>query len=105
MNRASVVKFDDVKQSPEVYVSLPEPIPLGSKIHFSFTLNRMNKGRTEEFRVNGEFRVTSVVIDLIKGKSQQLVTVSSTGIAPIWIAVKSTSKKLAPTHYGPTKVL
>jgi hypothetical protein len=105
MNQASVVKFDDVKQSPEVRMDLPSPIPIGSKLKLAFTLNRMNKGRTEELRVSGEFQVTSVITDLTKGKSKQVVTVSSIGLAPSWVAIKTATRKLAPTKSGPTKVL
>ena len=105
MNRASIVKFADMKQSPEVRMDLPEPIPLGSKIKLAFTLNRVRRGRTEELKVNGEFQVTSVATDLTRGNPKQVVTISSIGIAPSWVAVKSASKKLSPTHCGPTKVL
>jgi len=106
MTQPSVVKFDDVKQSPEMRMDLPSPIPLGSKLRLAFTLTRTNKSRTEELRVQGEFQVTSVTTDLTKGKPVQVVTVSSMGLAPSWVAVKSptTTKKLAPTHSGPTKV-
>jgi len=106
MSEASVVKFDDVKQSPEVRMELPSPLPLGSKIRLSFTIKRMHGGRSEELRVNGEFQVTSVVTDATKGNLKQIVTVSSTGLAPSWVAVKSTYvKKLAPAKSDPTKVL
>jgi hypothetical protein len=105
MNRATIVKFADMKQSPEVLMDLPEPIPLGSKVKLAFTLSRVNRGRTEELKVNGEFQVTSVITDLTRGTTKQVVTVSSIGLAPAWVAIKSTSKKLAPTHCGPTKVL
>jgi len=107
MTQASVVKFDDVKQSPEVRMELPSPIPIGSKIRLAFTLTRSNKGRTEELRVNGEFQVTTVITDTTKGKVLQVVTVSATGLAPSWVAVKNPTiaKKLAPTRSGPTKVL
>lgn len=107
MDQASIVKFDDVKQSPEVRMDLPSPIPIGSRIRLTFTLTRNNRGRTEELRVSGEFQVTSSIIDRTRGKSIQVVTVSSTGLAPSWMAVKKhpTTRKLAPTHNGPTKVL
>jgi len=107
MTQASIVKFDDVKQSPEMRMDLPSPIPIGSKVRLAFTVTRTNKGRTEELRVNGEFQVTSVITDASKGKPVQVVAVSSIGLAPSWVAVKSppATKKLAPTHSGPTKVL
>lgn len=107
MTQASIVKFDDVKQSPEMRMDLPSPIPLGSKIRLAFTLTRPNKNRTEELRVNGDFQVTSVTIDLTTGKPMQVVTVSSSGLSPSWVAIKSPTitKKLAPTHSGPTKLL
>lgn len=105
MNRASIVKFADMKQSPEVRMDLPEPIPLGSKIKLAFTLSRVHRGRTEELKVNGDFQVTSVVTDLTRGSTKQVVLVSSVGLAPSWVAIKSPTKKLAPTHCGPTKVL
>jgi hypothetical protein len=106
MAQASTVKFDDVKQSPEMRMDLPSPIPIGSKIRLAFTLTRTNKGRTEELRVNGEFQVTTVITDATKGKAVQVVTVSATGLAPSWVAIKSPpATKLAPTHSGPTKVL
>jgi hypothetical protein len=106
MVQASIVKFDDVKQSPEMRMELPLPIPIGSKLRLAFTLTRTNKGRTEELRVNGEFQVTTVITDATKGKVVQVVTVSSVGLAPSWVAIKSPPAiKLAPTHNGPTKVL
>jgi hypothetical protein len=106
MAQASIVKLDDVKQSPEMRMDLPSPIPIGSKIRLAFTVNRTNKGRKEELRVSGEFQITSVVTDATKGKAVQVVTVSSMGLAPSWVAVKSPpAKKLTPTHSGPTKVL
>lgn len=107
MNQASIVKFDDLKQSPEVRMDLPAPIPIGSRIRLAFTMTRTNKGRTEELRVNGEFQVTSSITDQTRGKSIQVVTISSTGLAPSWVAIKNpvAPRKLAPTHNGPTKVL
>jgi hypothetical protein len=107
MDQASIVKFDDVKHSPEVRMDLPSPIPIGSRIRLAFTLTRSNRGRTEELRVNGDFQVTSSITDRTRGKSIQIVTVSATGLAPSWLAVKNhtATRKLAPTHNGPTKVL
>jgi hypothetical protein len=106
MEQASIVKLSDVKQSPEIRMDLPAPIPIGSKVRLAFRVTRMNKSRTEELRVNGEFQVTSVVIDLTRGKAVQVVTVSSTGLTPSWVAIKNPpANKLAPTHSGPTKVL
>ena len=107
MTEASIVKLSDVKQSPEILMDLPSPIPLGSKIKLALKLKRMNKGRTEELRVNGEFQVISVVTDLTRGKTKQVVTISSVGLAPSWVAVKNstTPRKLGPTKTGPTKVL
>lgn len=107
MAEASIVKFSDVKQSPEIRMDLPLPIPIGSKIKLALMLKRMNKGRTEELRVNGEFQVISVVTDLTRGKTKQVVTISSIGVAPSWVAVKNqtAARKLAPTRSAPTKVL
>lgn len=106
MSEASIVKFDDVKQSPEVRMELPSPLPLGSKIKLSFTVKRSHGGRSEELRVNGDFQVTSVVTDTTKGSVKQVVTVSSVGLAPAWVAVKNSYvKKLAPAKSDPTKVL
>jgi hypothetical protein len=106
MAQASIVKFDDVKHSPEMRIDLPSPIPIGSKIRLSFAITRTNNGRTEELRVNGEFQVTTVITDATKGKTLQVVTVSSVGVAPSWVAIKKPpTNKLAPTHSGPTKVL
>jgi hypothetical protein len=107
MSEASIVKFSDVKHSPEIRMDLPSPIPIGSKIKLALKLKRMNKGRTEELRANGDFLVTSVITDLTRGKTKQVVTVSSVGIAPSWVAIKNqpSTRKLAPTKSPPTKVL
>ena len=107
MAQASVVIFEDVKQPTKVRMELPSLLPIGSKIRLAFTLSRMNRGRTEELRVNGEFQVTSVVTDLTKRTMIQVVTVSAMGLAPSWVAVKNSTivKKLAPARSEPTRVL
>jgi hypothetical protein len=106
MNQASIVKFDDVKRSPEVRMTIPSPIHIGSKVRLAFKITQVSNGRTEELRVNGEFQVTSVINDLTKGRSVMRVTISSIGVAPSWVAIKTPpARKLGPTLNGPTKVL
>jgi len=105
MTCPSIVKFEDLKESPSVRIELPAPLPIGTRINLCITLRRKHGGRTEELRVNGEFRVTSVTIDAV-GASRQIVTIASTGVAPTWKAVKNSvgKKKLALTRSPRTEV-
>ena len=107
MNTSSLVIFDDVKQSPQIRVELPTPTHIGTRIKLSCNIRRVNKGRTEEFHADGEFKVTSVMVDTSKGTSRQIVTVcSSKAVSPTWVAVKNQPpRKLAPARQAPTKVV
>lgn len=105
MTCPSIVKFEDLKDSPSVRIELPAPLPLGTRINLCVTLRRRHGGRTEELRVNGEFRVATVSINAT-GAPRQLLTVASTGVAPTWKAVKNSTgkKKLALTRSPRTEV-
>lgn len=63
-------------------------VRLGDRLELRFNLQRRNAGRTEELRVAGEFRVTSLVLDTTRGV-RQLIQVSATGVAPGWRPIKN----------------
>jgi hypothetical protein len=70
-----------------VRIELPL-VRLGDRLELRFNLQRRNAGRTEELRVAGEFRVTSLVLDTTRGV-RQLIQVSATGVAPGWRPIKN----------------
>jgi hypothetical protein len=97
MNHPSLLKLEDMEDLAPIRISLPAPLPIGSRLKLQFTLHRRNGGRTEELQVNGEFKVTEVTIDA-RGDAKQVVSVSSTGIVPTWRSVKNTAvRRLKPT--------
>lgn len=104
MTTPSILRFEDLKDSPTVRIELPAPIPLGTKLNLTLALKRKHGGRTEELRVMGEFKVTSVTLDS-SGPLRQIVGVTSTGVAPSWKAVKNVvAKKPIPAKAPRTEI-
>jgi hypothetical protein len=96
MTPQSIVHFEDLKDLPSIRVNLPSPLPIGTRVHFDLTLRRMHGGRTEEARIHGEFKVTSVSIEVL-GSTKQIVSVASTGVSPTWKSIKSSPlRRLSP---------
>lgn len=101
MTVASVVTFEEVKDHPSVRMSLPAVLPLGERLRLKMLLRRKNGPRSEELRLEGDFRVTEVVIDTTCNPPKQLLKVAAVGVAPSWKAIRnqpSLEKKLPPTH-------
>jgi hypothetical protein len=98
----SVITFDEVKSSPSVRMDVPALLSIGERILLHFVLRRQNGPRSEELRIEGEFRVTEAVIDATCAPIKQRLKVSAKGVTPSWKAVKRSSvliaRKLAPTH-------
>jgi hypothetical protein len=68
-------------------------------------LERQHLGRHEVLDVTGEHRVVSMVLDAARGRSCQIVQVTSTGKVPSWRAVKKTKpRRLAPARSPKTIV-
>jgi hypothetical protein len=84
---SAFLTFSDVAGEPKVRIELPL-VRLGDRLELRFNLQRRNAGRTEELRVAGEFRVTSLVLDTTRGV-RQLIQVSATGVAPGWRPIKN----------------
>jgi hypothetical protein len=104
MSPASIVKFGDLKDSPSVYLPLPTPIPIGTKVELAITLHRKNGTRTEELKISGEYKVTSVRFTTTGGPRQHVV-LESLHVAPSWKAVRNPpGKKPAPAK-SPRKVV
>jgi hypothetical protein len=99
----SLLKFDDVKESPMIKINLPVPIPIGSRIHLNFSLKRKNGNRTEELKVSGEFKVIEVSFDP-KNLKQNVIVVSTT-VAPVWKSIKNGPKrKMVPIRSPKTSI-
>ena len=97
----SLVIFTEVKDTPSVHMSLPGTLFVGSKLRLRFTLRRRNGPRTEELRVEGEYRITEASVDATKALPKQLLRVEALGVAPVWRAVRNPSalqRMLPPTH-------
>jgi len=109
MLHPTVLELTEVTGKPKVRQDLPGLV-LGSKILLAFQLQRKNGSRTEELKVDGEFRVTSVLVDarVHSGPPIQIVTVVATKTDPTWKAIKNPSqprRKPAPTHFPRTRVV
>jgi len=97
----SIVLFSDVKDSPSVRMELPAIMPLGERVKLKLTLRRKNGPRTEELRVDGEYRVIETSLDATYAPPKQIVKLEATKVAPAWKAVRNPSpvrRGLAPTH-------
>lgn len=81
------VTVEDVLGEPQLRIDLPL-MRLGDRIVLKAVLHRMKGGRTEELRLDGEFRVTSVVVDA-RGQARQILHVASVGITPTWRSIKN----------------
>lgn len=97
----SIVTFSDVKDAPSIRMELPALLPLGERIKLRVTLRRKNGHRTEELRVDGEYRVAETSVDATYAPPKQIVKVEATKVAPAWKAVRNPSplrRLLPPTH-------
>jgi hypothetical protein len=100
----SIVEFGDLKDSPSVHIPLPAPIPIGTRVQLALTLHRRNGTRTEELKVEGDYRVAAVSIS-VKGGQRQQVVLESLGKAPAWRAVRNNREKKLPPARAPRKVV
>lgn len=89
MEVASKVELADVKDKVWVGMSLPCPLRVGDTLLLEFTLHRVKGGRTEELKVNGEYRVLSVVFDTRGKRARQELLVEAKGVTPSWKAIRS----------------
>lgn len=105
MENTTLVSLADVNGNPWVKMTLPPQLRIGEHFALDFTLYRRTRGRTEELRVGGEWRVTSVLYDT-RGLLRQTIVVEPLRKPPTWKAIKSpsTTRKLGPTHFPPTEV-
>jgi hypothetical protein len=97
----SVITFEEVKDTPSVRIDLPTSLLVGGRIQLKFILRRRTGPRTEELRVDGEYRVTEVLLDATCAPPKQRIKVVAKGVAPAWKAVRNVAtvaRKLAPTH-------
>lgn len=97
----SVITFDEVKDSPSVHMDLPALLPIGERVQLKLVLRRRNGPRTEELRVEGEYRVTEVIVDTTCAPAKQRLKVTAKGLTPSWRSVRNpptTARRLAPTH-------
>jgi hypothetical protein len=97
----SVITFDEVKDSPSVRMDLPAIPSLGERILLRFVLRRRNGPRSEELHIEGEYRVTEVVLDTTCAPSKSRIKVQAKGLTPSWRAVRNqptVHRRLAPTH-------
>jgi hypothetical protein len=84
----SIVEFTDVKDAPRVRMTLPGPLSLGTKILLNLLVRRKNGNRTEELRIQGEFKVLTSAIDA-RGLPRQVVSLEATKVVPVWKSVKT----------------
>lgn len=86
----SLILLSEVKDKPVVRKDLPALLRIGDTLLLRFTLTRRNGRRTEELRVDGEYRVTSVAMDA-RHHPRQNLTVEALKVTPSWRSIKSTS--------------
>ena len=103
MNHPSLLKLDDVDDLAPIRISLPAPLHIGTRLKLRFPIQRRNGSRTEVLIVDGEFKVTGVLIDA-RGDAKQLVSVAAVGAAPTWKSIKNPAiRKLNPTSRSKIK--
>ena len=103
MNYPTLLKLEDFDGLAPIRISLPAPLHIGTKLKLRFPIQRKNGGRTEVLNVDGEFKVTAVVIDA-RGDAKQLVSVAAVGAAPTWKSIKNpATRKLNPTSRAKIK--
>ena len=103
MNHPTLLKLEDFDDLSPVRISLPAPLHIGTRLKLRFPIQRRNGGRTEVLNIDGEFKVTSVLIDA-RGDAKQLVSVASVGAAPTWKSIKNpATRKLNPTSRAKIK--
>lgn len=99
----TLIELNDVTGSPKIRKDLPA-MSIGSRVVLAFKLQRRNGKRTEELKVDTEFKVLSVFTD---AKGRQNICVQATKVSPAWRAIKNPSeetRKLAPTRFPRTPV-
>ncbi len=102
----SVLKLDGVKGQPVVKIDLPR-LKVGDPIGLKFRIERQNGGRTEELRVDSQFRVVAVGYDASDGPTRQLLSVESAGRSPTWVSIKNRregARRLPPARFPGTSV-
>ena len=103
----SVVKLLDVTGQPTVKLDLPGLLRIGDPLGLCFRIERQNGGRTEELRVDGQFRVAAVGVDASSGAARQLLSVEAAGGVPTWRSIKKRAQKprrLPPATFPRTPV-
>jgi hypothetical protein len=105
MNLPSLLTLSDVKDAPVVRKELPGPLRLGDMLLLRFVVRRRHGKRTEELRVDGEYRVTSVAFDARFG-THQVVSVEATKVTPSWRSVKNVpERRVLPPARAPRTVV
>jgi len=97
----SIITFSDLKDEPSVRIELPALLPIGERIKLKLVLRRKNGTRTEELRIEGEYRVTGTSIDATYAPAKQALKVEATKVSPSWKAVRNPmvpTRNLPPTH-------
>lgn len=94
----SILELSDLAEPVRVKIDLP-PVRIGDRVSLQFSLRRKHLGRHEVLDVQGEYKVTSHVVDTTKPATCQIVQVASLGKAPSWRAVKARQPpKIAPAR-------
>ncbi len=101
MDIASLVQVAELKDAPLVWMTLPYPLRVGDTLLLDFTLRRRKGTRTEELKVQGEYKVLTVLFDLKRGRPRQGLVVEAKGLSPSWKAIRSTP--LASRSFRPAK--
>lgn len=96
----SVVSFSDVKDSPKLRMSFPALLPIGYHIKISTVARRKNGHRSEEMKIEGEFRVVSSSLDT-RGDVKQEVLLESLQVVPVWRSVKKAPPRNLPKTKSP----
>lgn len=89
MDTTTVLTLSDVRDNPKVMKVIVGPLRMGDHIYLKFLLRKKTGNRTEELRVDGEFRVSKVSFDTRGAAQRQLLVVEALGVTPIWKGVKN----------------
>jgi hypothetical protein len=103
----SIIEFTEVAGQPKVRLDLPGPLRLGERVRLKFTLRRKNATRTEELKIEGEYKVTAVEIDASGAYPRQLLSVETTTVRPTWKSIKNDPPfrlRLPPARFPRTVV-
>ncbi len=103
---ATHVVLADVEGQPFFRKDLPAPMRLGDTLRLEARLLRKHNRRTEELRLQGEFKIVEVAFDG-HARTRQVLKIEAKGLSPSWRAIRNGPlevSKLGPARAPKTVV-